>query len=230
MKTINQLLSLAFVTCCFFFAASTASFAQVNNPFGGTIYDPTPIKSSDPRVVEFSKLPELKGLKIDMDNVHEVHDDGTGKGCIIFPIKVPVVRGSETDATYCWVYYDLKKPKTHVVIHCYTKGTRNAAGGATANVVLKDADGVLLCTLDWSGESLPISSGGTEATSGVALSITHGGTGGTARSYGECVDNNYSGAKGTFAGAAAGGCISLNVFACAASVGWLAGTLIGCAL
>lgn len=214
MKTINQLLSLAFVLCCLFAATTSTSFAQVSNPFGGTIFDPTPIKSSDARVVEFSKLPELKGLRIDTDNALEVHDDGTGKGCIIFPIKVPVVRGSETDATYCWVFYDLKSLKALRVIHCYTKGTRNAAGGATANVVLKDANGVLLSTFLWSGEALSISNGGTGAT----------------HSWGDCVDNNYSGAKGAFAGAAAGSCLSANVFACAASAGYLAGTLLGCAI
>ncbi len=214
MKTINQLLSLAFVVCCFFFATSTASVAQVSNPFGGTIFDPTPIKSSDPRVVEFSKLPELKGLKVDTDNAHEVHDDGTGKGCIVFPIKVPVVRGSESDATYCWVFYDLKSLKVHRVMHCYTKGNRDAAGAPIANVVLKDADGTTLCTMNFQNNFLRVAPGTTE----------------TARSYGECVDGNYSGAKGAFAGAAAGGCVSLNIFACAASVGWLAGTLIGCAL
>jgi len=217
MKTFINLLSLAIAICCTVFATTQTVSAQTSNPFGGTttVFVPTPIKATDARVVEFCKLPELKNLTIDFDNIYEVHDDGTGKGCIILPIKFPVpTRQGSDDAAYCWVFYNLRNYKNYEVIFCHTKGSRTEAGAVFSNVELKDAKGALLVSMTYQSNNLRITQGTTPR----------------AGSYGDCVDGNYSGAKGAFAGAAAGACLSGNIFACAGSAGYLAGTLVGCAI
>lgn len=220
MKTFINLLSLAIAIYCSVFAATQTASAQTTNPFGGTttVFVPTPIKATDARVAECRKLPELKNLTIDLDNIYEVHDDGTGRGCIILPIKLPIPTrtgsANETTYSYCWVYYDLRNFKNHEVIFCNAKVSRTEAGAQIVNAVINDAKGAMLVSMLYQNNDLRITQGTTPR----------------AGSYGDCVDGNYSGAKGAFAGAAAGACMSGVVLACAGSAGYLAGTLLGCAI
>lgn len=210
MKTLFKAFSLVALLCAFVNLAAQQTREHI-------LLVAEPVKPTDENVARALLLPAIQKLTIDTDNIHEVHDDGTGKGCIILPIKLPIPTKPENRnaANYAFVFYNLKNFDENQVVQCHTNGSRDAAGKPTATIDLLDAASAKLVNFRYQNNDLRIQTTGTTQA---------------ARSYGDCVDGNYSGAKGAFAGAAAGACLSANIFACAASAGYLAGTLLGCAL
>ncbi|MFN0203819.1 MAG: hypothetical protein ACKVTZ_20010 [Bacteroidia bacterium] len=188
------------------------------------------LRANDPLITKFSALPEAKGLKLNLHEVQRVIRQNANITCIAFPImdeKLPmpeIFKGTTKAANFFVVYYDTKTAKLNKVGMLYTamKPTRKAAniGG-----VINHEEGIILLTpfKKAAGTDLAI----RYSADGKEVGDAQGNA--TAYKFSTCLDDSYSGVRGTIAGTAAGACVTGNLFGCGFSAGWLLGSAAVCA-